>query len=85
MLYERQNLPELHYLKHLHDDDSSKKYIKYDDMILDKSLSPHIFENNLMNNWLKRMQPLVSLLIDQMNVMKNFRNYMVDKYDYRQR
>ncbi len=85
MLYERQNLPELHYLKHLHDEDPKQKYLKYDEMILDKSLSPYIYENSLMNNWLKRMQPLVALLLDQMNVMKNFRNYMVDKYDYRQR
>ena len=44
-----------------------------------------MFENNVMSNWLKIMQPLVALMFDQMNIMKNFKNYMVDKYDWRQR
>jgi len=54
-------------------------------MLLDKTLSPYMFNNNLMNTWLKKMQPLVSLMFDQFNVTKNFRNYMVDKYHYKQR
>lgn len=83
MLYERKQLPELHYMKHLYDDDT--KFVKYDETILDKSLSPYMFQNDLMNNWLKKMQPLVSILFDQMNIMKNWKNYMVDKYHYRQR
>ena len=83
MLYERQELPEIHFIKHLHDDDY--KYVKYDETILDKSLSPHIFLNDNMNGWLKKMQPLVAILFDQMNVMKNFKNYIVDKYHYKQR
>jgi hypothetical protein len=83
MLYERKQLPELHHMKHLYDDDTN--FIKYDEKILDKSLSPYMFQNDLMNNWLKRMQPLVSILFDQMNIMKNWKNYMVDKYHYRQR
>jgi len=83
MLYERKQLPEIHHMKHLYDDDTN--FIKYDEKILDKSLSPYMFQNDLMNNWLKRMQPLVSILFDQMNIMKNWKNYMVDKYHYRQR
>jgi hypothetical protein len=84
MLYERKELPELYHIKHLHDDDE-KKYVKYDEMIFDKTLSPYIFENNVMNTWLKKMQPLASLMFDQMNIMKNFKNYMVDKYHWKQR
>ena len=84
MLYERRQLPELVYLKHLHDDDD-KNYVNYENMLLDKTLSPYMFNNNLMSNWLKIMQPLVALMFDQMNIMKNFKNYMVDKYDWRQR
>lgn len=78
MLYNRKDLPEIHFIKHLHDD--NKDFLDYENMILDKTLSPHIFENDVMNGWLKTMQPLVALLFDQMNVMKNFKNYMVDKY-----
>lgn len=84
MLYERKQLPELHFLKHLHDDDGDK-YVKYDETILDKTLAPHMFDNDLMNTWLKKMQPLVALLFDQMNIMKNFKKYTVDKYDYKQK
>lgn len=78
MLYNRKDLPEIHFLKHLHDDNVD--YVDYEKMILDKTLSPHIFENDVMNGYLKRLQPLVALLFDQMNVMKNFKNYIVDKY-----
>jgi hypothetical protein len=83
MLYERKDLPELHHIKHLYDDDN--KFVKYDETILTKSLSPYMFQNDLMNTWLTKMQPLVSILFDQMNIMKNWKNYMVDKYHYKQR
>lgn len=84
MLYDRQELPEIHYLKHLHDD-NKKTYIKYDDVIFNKTLSPHIYENEFMSKWLDKMQPLVSIFFDQMNITKNFKNYIVDKYYYKQR
>jgi hypothetical protein len=83
MLYERKDLPELHRMKHIHDDEV--KYVKYDEKILDNTLSPHMFENDIMNNWLKRMQPLVALMLDQMNIIKNMKNYIVDKYEWRQK
>jgi hypothetical protein len=83
MLYERKDLPEMHYIRHLHDDITD--YVPYEKMILDRTLSPHMYENNVMNNWLKQMQPLVAILFDQMNIMKNFKNYIVDKYYYQQK
>ncbi len=83
MLYERKDLPEIHHMRHLHDDMSD--YIPYEQMILDKTLSPYMFENSVMSKWLKKMQPLVAILFDQMNIMKNFKNYMVDKYHYKQK
>lgn len=84
MLYDRKDLPELHFIKHLHDDDDDK-YIKYDEILFDKTLSPYMFQNDLMNSFLKKMQPLVALLFDQNNIIKNFKNYMVDKYHYKQK
>jgi hypothetical protein len=44
-----------------------------------------MFENDVMNTWLKKMQPLAALMFDQMNIIKNFKNYMVDKYHFKQR
>ena len=81
MLYERKQLPELLYMKHRHDDDTN--FIKYDDKLLDKSLSPYMYNNDIMNSYLKQLQPLVSILFDHMNIIKNFKNYIVDKYEYK--
>lgn len=83
MLYDRKQLPELNYMKHRHDDDDS--YFDYEKELLDRSLSPYMYENDVMNGFLKRLQSLASILFDHMNVMKNFKNYMVDKYHYKQR
>jgi hypothetical protein len=81
MLYQRKDLPELYFMKHRLDDENN--YVNYEEKILDSTLSPYMYNNDVMNSWLKKMQPLVSLLFDQMNVMKNFKNYMVDKYYFK--
>ena len=81
MLYERKQLPELNYMKHRHDDNDV--YFDYEKTILDKSLSPYMYENDMMFGYLKRLQPLISILFDHMNLVKNFKNYMVDKYYYK--
>ncbi len=83
MLYERKQIPELEFMKHRHDTKDS--YFDYEKNILDKSLSPYIYNNDMMNGFLKRLQPLTSILFDHMNIVKNFKNYMVDKYYYKQR
>jgi hypothetical protein len=79
MLNERRQIPELYYLKHRHDDDN--KFVDYEKNILDSSLSPYLYNNGLMNSFLKKFQVLVSILFDQHNVIKNFKNFMVEK-DY---
>ena len=81
MLYNKKDLPELNYMKHRHD--NNDQYVDYEKEILDSSLSPYMYENDLMRTFLKKMQPLVSILFDQMNVIKNFKNYTVDKYYYK--
>ncbi len=65
-------------MKHRHDDNN--EYNDYEKDILSKSLTPRIYQNKMMASFLDMLQPLVSKLFDQMNVMKNFQNYMVDKY-----
>lgn len=81
MLYQRKQLPELYYMKHRHDTDED--FVDYEKNILNKSLSPYMYENNMMNGFLTRLQPLVALLFDQMNIVRNFKNYMVDKDWYK--
>lgn len=81
MLYDRKQLPELRYMKHRHDDDDS--YFDYESELLDKSLSPYMYENDVMFGYLKRLQSLVSIVFDHTNLIKNFKNYTVDKYYYK--
>lgn len=81
MLYEDQELPELHFMKHRHDNNSD--YVAYESNILDKRLSPNIYNSKLMAGYLDLLAPLVSNLFDRMNIMKNWNNYIVDKYYYK--
>ena len=81
MLYRKKQLPEVYYMKHRHDNDND--YVDYENMLLDKTLTPYLYQNDTMNGFLKRLQPLVGLLFDQMNIVKNFKNYIVDKDWYK--
>ena len=81
MLHEEREIPERYYIKHRYDDDT--EWTDYENNILDKMLSPYIYENAMMGVYLKRLQPLVAKMFDQVNIMKNFKNYIVDKYHYK--
>lgn len=81
MLHEEREIPELYYMKHRYDDDT--EWTDYENNMLDKMLSPYIYENAMMGVYLKRLQPLVAKMFDQVNLMKNFKNYIVDKYHYK--
>jgi hypothetical protein len=81
MLYDKKELPEIYFIKHLHDDDTD--YVDYENNILNKTLSPYIYENSIMAGFLDRLQPILSIFFDQMNIMKNFRNITVDKYYFK--
>jgi len=81
MLYRKKQLPELYYMKHRHD--SEKDFVDYEKIILDKSISPYLYNNDRMNTFLKSLQRLVSILFDNVNIIKNFKNYTVDKYYYK--
>jgi hypothetical protein len=81
MLHEEREIPELYYMKHRYDDDT--EWTDYENNMLDKMLSPYIYENAMMGVYLTRLQPLVAKMFDQVNLMKNFKNYIVDKYHYK--
>ncbi len=83
MLYDEKQLPELRHMKHLHDDVNEN--FNYEKFILEKSLSPYIYENAIMANFLYRIQPMLALLFDHFNIVKNWKNYIVDKYHYKHR
>jgi hypothetical protein len=81
MYYEEQSLPELHFMKHRHDDD--KEFVDYEKNLLDKTVSPYLFYNDLMYGFLRKMNRPISMFFDNVNIIKNFKNYNVDKYFYK--
>lgn len=81
MLYEKKELPEVFYMKHRHDDDTD--FMDYENKLLDKMLSPYMYENDMMRGYLKKLQVLLASMFDQVNIAKNWRNIMVDKYYYK--
>jgi hypothetical protein len=81
MYFEEQHIPELFFMKHRHD--SEEDFIDYEKMILDKSLTPYLYNNNRMNTFLDLLQRPVAILFDNVNIIKNFKNFMVDKYYYK--
>ena len=82
MLYDQQFIPELNQFYHMNDD-ITKNYIDYESEILDKTLSPYLFNSPIMSGFLDRLRSLISLFFDQFNIIKNWRNFSVDKYWYK--
>ena len=82
MLYDQKQLPELRYMRQFHDDISPN--FNYEQDIFNKSMSPYLFQSTSMFNFLDKLRPIVALSFDQMNIIKNFKNYMVDRYHYKQ-
>jgi hypothetical protein len=81
MYYKDQYLEELYDLTHRHDDDMN--FVDYEKDILNRSLSPKLFGNERMFNYLERLKYLVTMLFDNHNIIMNFKNYNVDKYYYK--
>jgi hypothetical protein len=82
MLYVDQNIPELYQLAHRHDTPYVAP-IEYQDRILFDTLSVYISENDNVYGFLQLLSGLVSLFFDSKNILRNFHNPIVDKYDYR--
>jgi hypothetical protein len=83
MLHDKKQLPILRFMKTFHDD--KDVHFDYEKFILEKSLSPYIYENEVMAKFLYRLQPMMALFFDQFNLIKNWKNYMVSKYHYKQK
>lgn len=81
MFLDEVNIPEINYMKHSHDDSSD--FVDYQNTILTNSLSPYLFGNDRMNKFLLMLQRPVSILFDNFNVIRNWKSYTVDKYEYK--
>jgi hypothetical protein len=81
MNYEEKQLPELNFIKHLHDNDT--EFVNYSEKMVEKNFSSYMFKNNKMGGFLYLIQPLIVKFFDMFNVIKNWTNYTVDKDYYK--
>lgn len=78
MLRKEKEIPEMYELKHFHDN-YSKGY-NYEETILKNTLSPHMYDNDNMAGFLNKISKLVYLLYTNFLLVRNLKNFFVDKY-----
>ena len=73
------HIPELYDLNHRHDNDLNIGY-NYKENVLKDSLSKQLFNNDITNGFLLRLQKLVVLTIDSNVIIRNWFNHTVSRY-----
>jgi len=81
MLYKEKQNPELYQLKHMYDNELHRGF-DYENNSVVKSVTPVVLRNKTMNEFLYRIQKMIAIWFDEVNLLRNFFNYRVDKnYD----
>jgi hypothetical protein len=73
------HIKELYFLQHKHDNFIHKGY-NWEENLLKKTTSPHIWKNPTMRAYLTKMEKMMVLMVEKMSVARNYYNYTVDKY-----
>jgi hypothetical protein len=81
MLNQERQVTELWDLKHRNDSD--KDWVDYEKSIMDRTLSPYIFQNDNMKDYIDQLAGFTSRWFDQTNLIKNYKNYIVEKDYYK--
>ena len=81
MLNKERQIEELWDLKHRNDSDID--WVDYENVILDRTLSPYVFQNDQMKGYLDNIKGMPSRWFDQANLIKNYKNYIVEKDYYK--
>lgn len=78
-LHKDKELQELYFLKH-RKDNPLHRHFPWEDNLLKNTTSPYIWKNPIMNAFLTKIEKTLVLMVEKMNVARNFFNYTVDKY-----
>ena len=68
MLNKERQIEELWDLKHRNDND--KDWVNYEENILDRTLSPYLYQNDQMKDYLDNIKGIPSRWFDQSNLIK---------------
>lgn len=79
MLYKDKQINELYNLKHFNDNKLHKP-ADYENELLRNFLSPVLYNNSTMKEYLNKIQKFLVLMFEQVNYVRNFFNTAVDKH-----
>ena len=79
MLEQKSQIPEYYYLQTRWNDNPNRHY-PWEDHILKKTLSPHIYNNPNMADYLLLLEKSTALTVETNNIIRNYFNISVDKY-----
>jgi len=77
-LIEDKEIKELYDLKHRND--NYPKGYNYFDKVLKNSITPFLYNNPNVSGFLSYLEPMVAHLFDRVNLIRNWKNWYVDKY-----
>jgi len=79
MIEKQRHIPELFYLKTKWNNNPNRHF-PWEDNMLKKTLSNNMFNNPNMSEYLLQLEQMISLLVESVNVIRNFFNISVNKY-----
>jgi len=79
MLDKTRQIPELYYLKTKWNR-NDKRHFPWEENMLKKTISPTMFNNKNMSEYLLQLETMLSLVVESVNVVRNFFNISVHKY-----
>lgn len=78
-LQQDKELPELYYLKHKNDN-LLHRHFPWENNLLRNTTTPYMWKNPNMNTFLSKIEIQLVLMVEQLNVARNFFNFTVNKY-----
>ena len=79
MLQQDRQISELYYLKNRFND-NKYRHFDWENNILKKTTSPIIWENPNTNQFMTLIEKNAALMIESVNIVRNFFNIAIDKY-----
>ena len=79
MLEKQKQIPELYYLKTKWNHNPNRHF-PWENNMLKKTLSATLFNNKHLSEYLLQLEQIVSLVVESVNIVRNFFNISVNKY-----
>ena len=78
-LDKRIQIKELYELKHRNDNLANEPF-DIENEILNNTTTPFLYQNNNMANFLDKFKDMLFMMYDNVNILRNLKNFMVNKH-----